>query len=134
MSSDHHERGFLDPRTPWTDACDVSGFDNPLTCSHSDDSGGTVVFVPPRTPRSSGYDFLCTYVLCCYMLCVYYMLYDCYMSSSESSSGRSGIVFGYIEGSFLATRTGCVSERHAPCIEGSFLVNRTGHVHEHHAP
>ena len=68
MSSDHRERGFLDPRTPWADACDVLGFDNPSTCSHSDDSGGSVSFVPPRTPRSSGYDFLCTYSLCCYML------------------------------------------------------------------
>jgi hypothetical protein len=77
--------GFLDPRTPWADACDVSGFDNPPTCSHSDDSGGTAAFVPSRTPRSSGYDFLCTCGLCCYMLYVYYMLYVCYMSSSESS-------------------------------------------------
>ena len=36
----HRERGFLDPRTPWADACDVSGFNNPSTSSHSDDSGG----------------------------------------------------------------------------------------------
>ncbi len=68
MSSDHRERGFLDTRTPWADACDVSGFDNPSTCSHSDDSGGSAAFVPPRTPRSSGYDFLCTCGLCCYFL------------------------------------------------------------------
>jgi hypothetical protein len=40
MSSGHRERGFLDPRTPWTDTGDVSGFDNPSTCSHFDDSGG----------------------------------------------------------------------------------------------
>jgi hypothetical protein len=59
MSSDHRERGFLDPRTPWVDVCDVSGFDNPSTCSHSDDRGGTVAFVPVWTPRGSGYDFLC---------------------------------------------------------------------------
>jgi hypothetical protein len=85
MSSGHRERGFLDPRTSWADACDVSGFDNPSTCSHSEYSVGAVVFVPPRTPRSSGYDFLCTCGLCCYMLCVYYMLYVCYMSSSEPS-------------------------------------------------
>jgi hypothetical protein len=38
---------------------------NPSTCSHSDDSGGVSDFVPPRTPRSSGYDFLCTCGLCC---------------------------------------------------------------------
>ena len=95
MSSGHRERGFLDPRTPWADACDVSGFNNPSTCSHSDDSGGAAAFVPPRTPRSSGYDFLCTCGLCCYMLYVYYMLYACYMSSSEPSSGSSGSVWIY---------------------------------------
>jgi hypothetical protein len=91
MSSDYRERGFLDLRTPWSGVCEVSDFDNPSTCSHSDDSGGTDVFVPPRTPRSSGYEF---YVV--------------------------GMIFyahaGYIEGSFLVSRTGCVRERHAPCI------------------
>jgi hypothetical protein len=73
-SGDHHERGFLDPRTPWSDTCDVSGFDNPSTCSHSDDSGGADAFVPPRTPRCIGYDFLCTYGLCCYMSCLLYVI------------------------------------------------------------
>jgi hypothetical protein len=72
-----------------------SGFDNPSTCSHSDDTGGVVAFVPPRTPRISGYDFLYTCGLCCYMLYVYHMLYDCYMSSSEPSSGSSGSVWIY---------------------------------------
>ncbi len=68
-----------------------SGFDNPSTCSHSkvnrstgcrslNDTGGATAFVPPRTPRNSGYDFLCTCGLCCYMLYVYYTLYTCYMS------------------------------------------------------
>ncbi len=47
MSSGHRERGFFDPRTPWADACDVSGFNNSSTCSHSDDSGGAA------TPRST---------------------------------------------------------------------------------
>ena len=137
MSSGHRERGFLDPRTPWADACDVSGFNSPSTCSHSDDSGGAAAFVPPRTPRSSGYDFLCTCGLCCYMLYVYYMLYACFMSSSEPSplSPQAAVaVFGYIEGPFLVSRTGCARERHTPCIEGPFLVNRTGHAREHHAP
>ena len=46
----HRERGFLDPRTPWADACDVSGFNNPSTCSRPDDSGGAAALVPPRTP------------------------------------------------------------------------------------
>ncbi len=39
MSSGHRERGFFDPRTPWADACDVSGFNNSSTCSHFDGSG-----------------------------------------------------------------------------------------------
>jgi hypothetical protein len=46
----HRERGFLDPRTPWADACDVSGFNNPSTSSRPDDSGGAAALVPPRTP------------------------------------------------------------------------------------
>jgi hypothetical protein len=40
------------------------------------------------------------------------------------------VVFGYIGGPFLVSRTGCARERHAPCIEGPFLVSRTGHVRE----
>jgi hypothetical protein len=56
-----------------------SDFDNPSTSSHSDDSGRATAFVPPRTPRSSGYDFLCTCGLCCYVLYVYYMLCACYV-------------------------------------------------------
>ena len=43
------------------------------------------------------------------------------------------VVFGYIEGTFLVSRTGCTRELNAQCTEGSFLVNRTGHVHERHA-
>jgi hypothetical protein len=35
---------WVDPRTSWADACDVSGLDIPSTCSHSDDSGGAVAF------------------------------------------------------------------------------------------
>jgi hypothetical protein len=60
-----------------------------------DDSGGAAAPRSTRTPRSSGYDFLCTCGLCCYMLYVYYMLYACYMSSSEPSSGSSGSVWIY---------------------------------------
>ncbi len=94
---------------------------------------GTAASVPPRTPRSSGYDFLCTYGLCCYMLHVYYMLYVCYMPSSESSSGSSGSVWIHRR-AILVSKTGCARECHAPCIEGPFLVNRTGHARERHAP
>ena len=118
MSSGHRERGFLDPRTPRADACDVSGSDSPSTCSHSDDNGGAAAIVPPRTPRSSGYDFLCTCGLCCYMLYVYYMLYACYMSSSEPSSGSSGSVWIYRRTIFgkqnwVCARTPCTMYRRA---------------------
>jgi hypothetical protein len=44
------------------------------------------------------------------------------------------VVFGYIEGSFLVSRTGCDREHHTPCIEGTFLVSKTGHVRERHEP
>ena len=106
MSSGHREGGFFDPRTPWADVCDVSGFNNSSTCSHSDDSGGAAAPRSARTPRSSGYDVyahavyvvicymsltcICLlyvsrprtrHVICCYMLYVCDMLYVCYMSS-----------------------------------------------------
>jgi hypothetical protein len=117
-TSGHRERGFLDPRTPWADVCDVSGFDSPSTCSHFEDSGGVPAFVPTRTPRSSGYVFLFTCGLCCYMLYVYHMLYACYMSSSESSSGSSGSIWIYrrtILGkqNWLCARTACTMYRRA---------------------
>jgi hypothetical protein len=35
------------------------------------------------------------------------------------------VVFGYIEGPFLVSKTGCARERHAPCIEGPFLGHET---------
>jgi hypothetical protein len=81
MSSGHHERGFLDPRTPWADTCDVSDSDNPSTCSHS-----------------------------------YYMLYACYMSSSEPSSGSSGSVWIHSrvicgKQKWLCARTPCTMYR-----------------------
>jgi hypothetical protein len=85
-----------------------SVFDKPSTCSHSDDSGGTAVFVPPRTPRSSGYDFLCTYGLCCYMLYVYYVI-TCYVSISEPSSGNSDSVWIYRRDIF--GKQNCLYER-----------------------
>jgi hypothetical protein len=50
MSSGHRERGFFDPRTTWTEAYDVSGFNNSSTCSHSDDSGGAAA---PRSTTDS---------------------------------------------------------------------------------
>ena len=133
QSSDHRERGFLDPRTPWPNTCDVPIFNNPSTCSHSDDSGGVAVLVPPRTPRSTGMIFYAhvVYVVIFYMSIICYMPVICLVQSPPQ---EAVVVFGYIEGSFLVSRTGCVRERHAPCIEGSFLVIRTGHALERHAP
>jgi hypothetical protein len=40
----------------------------------------------------------------------------------QSPPQEAVVVFGYIEGPFLVSRTGCARERHAPCIEGPFLV------------
>jgi hypothetical protein len=84
-----------------------------------------VTFVPTRTPRNSGYDFLYTCGLCCYMPVI------CLVQSPHQ---EAVVVFGYIEGPFLVSRTGCARERHGPCIEGPFLVNRTGHARERHVP
>ncbi len=93
-------------------------------------------------PRSSFYHGLhgavgmifyahAVYVVTRYMSIICYMPVTCLVQSPPQ---EAVVVFGYIEGPFLVSRTDCVSERHAPCIEGSFLVNRTGHTHERHAP
>ena len=133
MSSGHRERGFFDPRTPWADACDVSGFNNSSTCSHSDDSGGAAAPRSTRTPWSSGYDVYAhaVYVVICYMSIICYMPVICLVQSPPQ---EAVVVFGYIEGPFLVSRTGCARERHSPCIERPFLVSRTGHARERHAP
>eukprot|EP00001_Collodictyon_triciliatum_P181185 32333_2 len=46
---------------------------------------------------------------------VYVTCYFCYMFSLGPSSGSSA-VFGYIEGSFLVSRTGDAHEHHVPNI------------------
>jgi hypothetical protein len=71
------------------------------------------------------------YVVICYMSIICYMPVICLVHSPPQ---ESVVAFGYIEGSFLVSRTACARERHTPCIEGPFLVNRTGHVRERHAP
>jgi hypothetical protein len=126
-------KGVLDPRLPWADTCPPRASTTRRPSHVLKTVKGLLLLVPPRTPRRSGYDFLCTCGLCCYMLYVYYMFYACYMSSSEPSSGSSGSVWIY-RGPYLVSRTGCARERHVPCIEGPFLVNRTGHAPERHAP
>jgi hypothetical protein len=102
QSSGHRERGFLDLRTPWADACDVSDFNNPSTYSHSDDSGGAAVLVPPRTPRNSGMIFCAhaIYVVICYMSVICYMPVICLVQSLP----QEAVV---VEGPFLVSRTGC---------------------------
>ncbi len=71
------------------------------------------------------------YVVICYMCIICYMPVICLVQSPPQ---EAVVVFVYIEGPFLVSRTGCAREQHAPCIEGSFLVNRTGHARERHAP
>ncbi len=62
------------------------------------------------------------YVVICYMSIICYMFVICLV---QSPSQETVVVLGYIEGSFLVSRTGCAREHHAPCIEGPFLVSRT---------
>ena len=71
------------------------------------------------------------YVVICYMSIICYMPVICLVQSPPQAAV---VVFGYIEGPFLVSRTGCARERHAPCIEGPFLVSRTGYARERHAP
>jgi hypothetical protein len=68
---------------------------------------------------------------------LYVMSIICYMSVIclvQDPPQETVTVFGYIEGSFLVSRTGCACERHVPCVEGPFLVNRTDHARERHEP
>jgi hypothetical protein len=71
------------------------------------------------------------YVVICYMSIICYIPVICLVQSPPQ---EAVVVFGYIEGPFLVSKTCCARERHAPCIEGPFLVNRTGHVRKRHAP
>jgi hypothetical protein len=85
-------KGVLDPRLPWTDTFAVR-LRQPVDLVHTLKTvKGLLLLVPPRTPRSSGYDVYAHavyVVICymslkcirCYMLYVSYMLYVCYMSS-----------------------------------------------------
>jgi len=85
MSSGHHEGG---PRSsmPWTDRCAVQAStpDDPVHAFKTME--GLVLLVPPRTPRSSGYDVYthAVYVVICYYMsitciCLLYVVI-CYMS------------------------------------------------------
>ena len=67
-----------------------------------------------------------------YVICLLYVL--CLLCLVQIPPQEAVVVFGYKEGPFLVSRTGCACEHHAPCIEGPFLVNRTGHARERHDP
>ncbi len=71
------------------------------------------------------------YVVICYMSIICYMSVICLVKSPPQ---ESVVVFGYIEGPFLVSRTGCTRQRHAPCIEETFLVRKSGHACERLAP
>jgi hypothetical protein len=91
-------KGVLDPRLPWAERA-LLDFDDPVDLVHGLKTvKGLLLLVPPRTPRSSGYDvyahtsyvtrdlLLFVYVCyICYMLYVYHgdMFYVCYMSSGR---------------------------------------------------
>jgi hypothetical protein len=78
-------KGDLDPRLPWADTCSVR-LRPPVDLVHVLKTvKGLLLLVPPRTSRSSGYDFYtdAVYVVICYMsitcICLLYVLI-CYMS------------------------------------------------------
>ena len=70
MSSGHRERGFFDPRTPWADACDVSGFNNSSTCSHLSTVEGLLLLVPPGLHGVVGMMFMHMRSMLLYVICL----------------------------------------------------------------
>ena len=84
MSSGHRERW---PRSsiPWADRCAVQASTADDLVHAFKTMEGLLVLVPPRTPRSSGYDVYAraVYVVICYMsitcICLLYVV-TCYMS------------------------------------------------------
>ncbi len=126
-------KGVLDPQLSWADTYAPRASTTRRPSHVLKTVKGLLLLVPPRTQRSSGYDVYAhvVYVVICYMSIICYMTVICLVQNPPQ---EAVVVFGYIEGSFLVSRTGCAREYHTPCIEGSFLVNRTGHAREHHAP
>jgi hypothetical protein len=78
-------KGDLDPRFPWADTCAVR-LRQPVDLVHALKTvKGLLLLVPPRTPRSIGYDVHAHafYVVMCYMsiTCICLLYVDiCYMS------------------------------------------------------
>jgi hypothetical protein len=126
-------KGVLDPRLSLANTCSPRSSTARRPSHALKTVKGLLLLVPPRTPRSSGYDVYAhaVYVVICYLSIICYMSVICLVLSPPQ---EAVVVFGYIEGPFLVSRTGCACECHTPCIEGPFLVNRTGHAREHHTP
>ena len=62
-------KGVLDPRLPWADTCSVQVSTTRRPSHVLKTVKGLLLLVPPRTPRSSGYDVYAhaVYVVICYM-------------------------------------------------------------------
>ncbi len=62
-------KGVLDPRLPWADTFAVRLRQSVDLVHASKTVKGLLLLVPPRTPRSSGYDVYAhvVYVVICYM-------------------------------------------------------------------
>jgi hypothetical protein len=98
-------KGVLHPRLPWTDTC-LFRFRQTVDLVHTSNTvKGMLFLVPPRTPRSSGYDVYAhvVYVVICYMsvicICLLYVLV-CYMSViccvCYMSSSRVLLLYVYV--------------------------------------
>jgi hypothetical protein len=94
MSSGHRERGFFDPRTPWADACDVSGFNNSSTCSHSVTTvEGLLLLVPPGLHGVVGMMFMHMRSMLLYVICLLHV-YVCCVSGSSVKLNINELVGG----------------------------------------
>ncbi len=102
-------KGVLDPRLTWSDTCAPRASTTRRPSHVLKTVKGLLLLVPPRTPRSSGYDVYAhtVYVVICYMSIICYMTVICLVQRPPQ---ETVVVFGYIEGSFLVSRTACASE------------------------
>jgi hypothetical protein len=85
-------KGVLDPRLTWAERA-LLVFDDPVDLVHSLKTvKGLLLLVPPRTPRSSGYDVYAqeVYVVICLLyvvICYMSVTVICYMSVRQSGVG-----------------------------------------------
>ncbi len=72
-------KGVLDPRLPWADTCTPRSSTTRRPSHTLKTVKGLLLLVPPRTPRSSGYDVYAhaVYVVIClcllYVICLLYV-------------------------------------------------------------